>query len=204
MKNLTIYLFLFLAVAACKSNLEKVEMMDEDGYKIEYTRAKKTFAKEGLLKKYYKEGGVFEEANYSNDVLNGERKMYYPNGKVQIVETYKEGSFDGPYKVYYDNGQVQLEGDYLNNNMEGSWTGYYNTGELKEKVTFKGSEENGPFIEYYKNGNLKAEGNYLEGDNEDGLLKMYDEAGTLTKKMDCKKGICRTIWTLEGGDVSPK
>ena len=37
---------------------------------------------------------------------------------------------------------------------------------------------------------------YLDGDNEHGELKLFDEQGVLTKKMNCDKGICRTSWTL--------
>jgi antitoxin component YwqK of YwqJK toxin-antitoxin module len=114
------------------------------------------------------------------------------------------GAFQGAWKTFHENGQLKLEGEYIDNKMEGLWKGYYDNGGLKEEVHFKGNEENGAFIEYYKNGKLKAEGAYLGGDNENGLLKLYDETGELIKKMDCKKGVCRTIWTKEDGEVTPK
>ena len=49
-------------------------------------------------------------------------------------------------------------------------------------------------MEYFRNGNLKAEGSYLDGDNEHGLLKLYDETGRLIRKMECEQGVCRTFW----------
>ena len=203
MKNKNYYLAFCLFLFTCSSSTEMVEMIDEDGAKISYTRRTDNFGKQGLYTKWYKDGGKLEEAMYENDTLHGFRKMYYPNGKEQIIEHYDMGQFKGLWQSYFESGQLQLEGEYVNNSMEGVWKGYYESGELKEEVQFKNSEENGPFTEYHKNGKLKAEGQYLDGDNEHGLLKLYDESGELTKKMDCKRGVCRTIWTKEGGDVKP-
>jgi antitoxin component YwqK of YwqJK toxin-antitoxin module len=76
-----------------------------------------------------------------------------------------------------------------------------------ETVTLVDNEENGPFEEFYENGNKKAVGSYKGFDTdmnrprEHGELLMYDESGTLIKKMNCDMGICRTKWTLEGGEV---
>lgn len=81
--------------------------------------------------------------------------------------------------------------------MDSIWVRYYETGQIKEEVTFRDNDENGPFTEYYANGNLKAEGFFKDGDNEHGLLKLYDEEGVLVKTMDCKNGICKTIWKKE-------
>ena len=196
MKKIIICLMMF-SLSACKSNLEKVELKEEDGSRVEYTRKKDTYAKQGLLIRYYPEGGKFEEAHYSNDQLDGKRTIYFSSGKLQIIEHYKAGAFEGPYQLFHENGQVQLEGNYVNNTMSGEWKGYYETGQLKEIVNFENNEENGPFIEYHENGNLKAEGTYLDGDNEHGELKLYDKSGALEKTMDCVKGVCRTSWTRE-------
>ena len=48
--------------------------------------------------------------------------------------------------------------------------------------------------EYFRNGNLEAEGTYRNGDNEHGLLKLYNEEGELIKTMNCEDGVCRTVW----------
>ncbi len=202
MNSMTIKNNLFLALCcylmACSNPTELIETVDEDGSKVSYTRRTDNFGKQGLYTKWYKDGGKFEEAHYENDTLHGTRKLYYPNGQVQIVENYDMGQFKGAFQSFYENGQLQAEGEYVDNQIEGLWKGYYETGELKEELHFKNNEENGPFTEYYKNGNLKAEGAYLEGDNEHGLLKLYDETGTLVKKMNCDKGICFTTWEKEG------
>ncbi len=182
---------------ACNNGLETVETKDDYGYQIKYTRRKTDYAKEGLYVKLDEKGNKYEEAQYKNDQLNGERKLYFENGEVQIIENYLDGNFEGPYQTFYENGQVQLVGQYSNNKAEGEWKKYYDSSELMEVVQMRDNMENGPFVEYYQNGKKKAEGNYLDGDNEDGLLQLYDEAGELVKKMNCKRGICRTTWEKE-------
>ncbi|MEL6862930.1 MAG: toxin-antitoxin system YwqK family antitoxin [Bacteroidota bacterium] len=193
------FLWIFLlSLAACgSSDVESVSNVEENGDKVTYSRKKTDYAKQGKYIRHNAQGQLLEEANYANDTLHGPRTLYFSNGKPEIVETYEMGQFVGPYLLYFENGQLQQEGEYIGGQMEGAWKTFYETGELKEVVHFTNSEENGPFIEYYKNGQIKAEGEYLNGDNEHGLLELYDESGQLTKKMECNKGICRTIWTLE-------
>lgn len=188
---------ILLFTTACSNGLETIETEDDYGYQIKYTRSKKDYAKQGLYVKSYTNGKAYEEAQYKDDKLDGQRKIYYENGGLELIENYKNGVFDGPYQEFYEEGKLQLEGLYVANVATGDWKKFYKNGQVMEVVRMENNLENGPFVEYYENGNKKAEGNYLEGDNEDGLLQMYDEAGELVKKMDCQKGICRTIWKKE-------
>jgi antitoxin component YwqK of YwqJK toxin-antitoxin module len=197
-----IILIATFALSSCKSKMEQVENVDSYGYTERYSRDKETFAKEGLYQQYDDKNRLIEEAQYKGDTLHGMRVLYYEQGDTQIVEHYQYGAFDGPYRVYYESGKLQQEGRYANNEMVGEWERYYENGQLMEKVQFENNMENGPFVEYYENGNLKAEGAYLDGDNEHGELKLYDEQGELMRKMNCKKGICRTVW--ERGEPTEK
>lgn len=187
-----------LLATGCKSKVEQVENVDSYGYTERYQRSKDDFARQGLYQKFDEQGRLMEEATYENDTLSGLRVLYFEKGDTQIVETYRQGIFDGPYRSYYESGQLNLSGQYEANEMTGDWDRYYKNGQLMERVRFKDNAENGPFIEYHENGNLKAEGAYLNGDNEHGLLKLYDEQGELKRKMNCEQGICRTIWKREG------
>ena len=182
------------------SSLEYVAYTDDHGITEHYYRSTRNNAKQGVYKKVDGQGKLIEEANFVNDTLHGLRIIYYEKGDTQIVENYQKGYFEGAYKAYYESGQLELLGHYVDNTMKGKWYRYYPTGELMEIVTFEGNEENGPFVEFYQNGNKKAEGTYLEGDNEDGLLSLYDEEGTLVRKMECNKGICKTIWRFGQGE----
>lgn len=181
-------------------SLEFVSNQDIAGFVEQFYRSKSDNAKQGLYRKLTSGGVLLEEASYVNDTIHGIRIQYYEKGDTQIIETFDMGTFNGPFKAYYENGNLELLGHYDNNVMKGKWYKYYESGELEEIVTFDHNAENGPFVEFYRNGNKKAEGNYVNGENEDGLLLLYDETGTLVKKMDCDKGICKTIWRF-GQDI---
>ena len=194
-------LLLFLSTLMACSPLETIENKDDSGVLLErYTRSKETFAKEGKFEAFYPSGKVMETATYKNDVLSGERTRYYENGKVEFVEQYVNGQFEGPYKMYSEEGQLLLEGQYVNNRMDGVWKNYYKTGELKGEAMLKDNNENGPFTEYFQNGKVMIEGTYFNGDNEQGELKKYNEAGEMVEKMYCEYGVCATTWTLEEGE----
>jgi antitoxin component YwqK of YwqJK toxin-antitoxin module len=187
--------FLFLVFTACVNQYETVRNYDEAGYLLEeYTIDRKTKQKQGIYQSFDKNGKVIAEETYSNNVLNGRRRVFFSNDTPQVVEIYKNGLLDGAYSSYYENGKVSFEGNYVNGKMEGEWRGYYDNGQLKEIVQFQGDAENGSFIEYHANGKLKAKGNYLNGDQEHGALELYDESGALVRKMDCEQGICKTTW----------
>lgn len=193
---------ILLLSSACsdKSNeglaegLEIVEKTDSYGNIERYSRRVEDYAKEGSYSLISPEGNVLITAEYRNDTLHGTRVLYYENGDTQIVEQYEHGLFAGPYRAYYEGGRLELVGTYVANTMEGWWKRYYPSGQLMEEVSFQDNEENGPFSEYHENGNLKAKGYYKDGDNEHGMLELYDEQGELTRRMNCERGVCRTIW----------
>ena len=190
------FILMFVAIAwifGCSQKTELVETVDEFGNTVKYSRNKKDYAKEGKYLIINPDGITVEEAYYVNDSLDGARIVFFDSGDTSIIEHHKMGKFEGTYKAFYENGQIEIEGNYVNNIMSGPWTRYYESGQVMEVVNFENNEENGAFVEYYKNGNLKAEGAYLNGDNEHGELKIYNEAGKLIRRMDCQKGICKTI-----------
>jgi antitoxin component YwqK of YwqJK toxin-antitoxin module len=190
---------LFILIALSCNRVKVIEIKNDQGVLIERitTNLRDTGRlKDGFYEKFDELGRLLESANYKDGKLDGERKIY-EKGLLYSLENYKMDLFDGPYKVFYPNGQLQLECQYINNEMSGTLKAYYPGGQLKEIVQMNGSQENGPFEEYYENGKIKAQGSYKNGPNEDGLLNLYDSLGTLIKKMNCKEGICSTIWSTE-------
>lgn len=179
--------------SASNADLEQVEKTDPYGNTERYTRRQSDYAKEGRYELISPEGHTLETAAYRNDTLHGTRVLYYETGDTQIVEQYVAGRFAGPYRAFYPDGELELEGQYIANAMEGIWKRYYENGQVMEEVQFQDNAENGPFKEYYENGNLKAEGYYKDGDNEHGMLKLYNEQGELDKLMNCQHGVCRTV-----------
>jgi len=190
-------LILIVAMMSCNQNLEKVKTTDDYGYTEVYKRDKEDYAREGLYERFNEQGVKVEEAEYKNDTLNGYRVLYSETGDTQVVENYVDGRFEGPFRAYYDSGQLEIEATYEFNELSGEFKRYYKNGQLMEMVTFRENVENGPFKEWHENGNVKAEGTYRNGDNEHGLLKIYDEDGELSRTMNCENGICHTIWSKE-------
>ncbi len=198
MKYAQYLLFSFALFLSACSQTKKIEVKNDDNQLSEVYYLSKDSLKEGTATTFYEESGkVFQETPFSKGKENGIRTTYYPSGKIEETNTFANGEFHGPSKTFYESGKLKNEVNYIHNAMDGYWTAYYDNGQIKEKVLFKDNLENGPFVEYYKNGQLKAEGKYLNGDNEDGLLKLYNDKGMLIKKMECKEGVCRTIWKLQ-------
>lgn len=195
--NISLCLCMLVNLSSCGDGLLEMEETNDLGYTIRYQINKEDSTRQGWLSVVDTKGMAVEKAHYVNDQLDGLRVLFYENGDTNIVERYVQGLFDGPYAFYYKGGQLKQEGNYQNNKMEGAWMQYYPDGQLKEKVFFEDNKENGAFVEYHANGNIAAEGNYLDGDNEHGELKIYNEKGVLTQKLNCMKGRCSTVWSLE-------
>lgn len=195
--NVLVGLCLLLALACSKKKM--VETKHSNGQIMEQYSLNSNQEKDGNYKSFYENGNIYEEANFTNGVLTGERKLYYQNGNIEIIEVYNQsGQLDGEYKAYHENGKLKVEKLYKNNLIEGVLKVYYPSGNIKEEVLLSNNTENGPFTEYFENGKIQWKGTYLNGDNEFGLLEEFDSTGTLIKKMECdSQAICRTVWKSE-------
>jgi len=156
--------------------------------------------KTGTIKTYREDGSLYQEGQFTDGKLEGHRRIYFPSGEIQIEETHANNTYHGSYKKYFENGQLKSEGEYKDGSMEGVWKRYYEDGAVRDEVAMKDNLENGPFKEYYENGNLKATGEYKGGEFEEGPLQLFDESGTLIKKMNCTNGVCHTVWEKESAE----
>ncbi len=68
---------------------EKVDKVDEKGYREEYTE--RYGKKDGELKTWYPNGKLMGQFYYKEGKLNGEFKLWYENGQLWFQEYYKEG-----------------------------------------------------------------------------------------------------------------
>lgn len=203
MKNSMILLALsMLILTACnKPELSEISITDDNGKVLEkYFMDLNTKMKQGAYTTFYPDGTVSSVANYLNDTLEGQKLWYFENGKIEIEENFKKGNYHGVFKAYFEDGTILQEGAYEDNMPFGEWLSYYANGKLKERVTFANGYENGPFEEYSESGVISSRGVYNDGPKEEGLLELFDSSGDLVKKMQCKKGVCQTSWTREGGD----
>jgi len=194
-----IILFFTLLLISCNS-LEEVKIMDDKGNLSEEFLKDKEGKIQGI-KTTFVEGVKYSEENYTDDILNGKRKIFYANGNVEVEEQYVNGVLEGVVKTYFENGKLLLTAEYSKGTLTGVVKRYFEDGQLKEEVNFVDNEENGPFKEYHSNGKVAWEGSYINGENEFGLIIQYDELGAILKKMECDTFMgfskCKTIWKAE-------
>ncbi|MEP6796298.1 MAG: hypothetical protein ABJB16_18365 [Saprospiraceae bacterium] len=189
------YLFLLaVLLVSCQKQNTKVEVDPYSGFKTTYALNPKDQSYQGPYTKVDSSGVLLEKGVYEAGQLQGIRELYFPDGKVKVRERYSKGQMTDLYEYFFPNGQLQLQGDYVDGAMYGVWRKYNEAGKLLEEVMMVQNEEMGPFTEYYPNGTLQTQGTYLHGPNEDGILNLYDESGTLYKTMLCDSGICVTTW----------
>jgi len=196
-KSAWLFILFISAIILNGCSTSTVEEHDDDG-KLLATYQTKEGIKHGTYIGYNADGSIFEESVYVDGLVHGLRSLFYEGSKsIKTLETYEHGVMEGLFEEYHRNGKVAFTGMFVNDAMQGVYKKYNESGQLIEEVTFSDSEENGPFKEYHPNGQLAAEGGYLDGDNEHGILKIYDDQGQRVKEMDCNKGICRTTWSKE-------
>ena len=93
----------------------------------------------GLHEKFYQNGKLSSQVEYSNGVRNGMDKAWWEDGNPKHILNYKNSSKDGRFEYYNSNGVLLRAGFHKNNKKSGIWEGWY------------------------EDGNLHHSGNYVEG-----------------------------------------
>ena len=136
--------------------------------------------KEGEFKKYSPEGKVIVKGTYKNDLLDGDYEIYDLEGRVTERGTHKKGKLEGVAKTYYSNGNVRMIANYKNNLMEGEKRGYHPNGRIKYIVNYKNNLREGEEREYGPDGETYYIANY-KNDKLHGERKGYTKDGELFK-----------------------
>ena len=93
-------------------------------------------------------------------------KNLFNSDKINIL---KKGILNGPINVYYPNGKIKIKQFFINNRRAGIWQYYYENGKLKAEIIY----------------------NIMTND-EEGVMKNYDEKGRKNYTYDFVKGIITT------------
>jgi len=136
---------------------------------------------DGLIKEYHDNGQLKSEITYKNGKENGPYTWYWDNGNISDQGAYKDGKLDGPIKVYYYTGELQIEGVLKDRQKVGIVRGYYKNGQLKSEGTYRNDERNGPLKSYFKNGKLRSD-ELFKNDVQVGPFQYYHENGQLRLK----------------------
>lgn len=109
------------------------------------------------------EDGYTWEGNYVNDVKEGVWKKYAQAGAIIAEETYRHGVLSGHCRYFYQDGKVSAEGNFISIDVDGQMESY----RVVDPVT--GEEK---FEEVPRNPKSLR----------DGLWKIFDEDGNMTKE----------------------
>jgi len=195
MRILFIFFVLIGVLTSCR--VKNVKVFNDMGKLQErYQVLRKQQIQHGTYYLFFENGQIAIQRKFVQGKLEGEERMYYETGQLEKIAKYKNGVYTDSFKFYHENGLLEQEGIYQNDRIEGDLKTYYKSGKLKEIVHFQNGEENGAYTEYYENGKIKSEGGYLQGDHKHGLIKRYDEEGTLIQKQQCEAGECIITWQI--------
>lgn len=66
----------------------------------------------GVWKAWYKNGALWSEGEFKDDVRNGFANVFWPNGKLRFEGTYADGKQTGAWKFYNEQGTLEKEVNY--------------------------------------------------------------------------------------------
>ncbi|HLP18660.1 MAG TPA: tetratricopeptide repeat protein [Chitinophagales bacterium] len=90
----------------------------------------------GKYREFFDDGTPCREAQYTDDLLEGERKTWYRNGKLRSIESYKFNDDDGLVTLYYESGTKKAELMYKADSLHGPVKYYDSTGKLAAHYIF--------------------------------------------------------------------
>ena len=73
-----------------------------------------------FTEKYYPDGILKFEGNYSNGKANGYGKSYFPSGKLQYEGMWANGSYHGEGTLYDEDGNTVYNGEWINGHQLGA------------------------------------------------------------------------------------
>ncbi|MFH0893865.1 MAG: toxin-antitoxin system YwqK family antitoxin [Bacteroidota bacterium] len=154
--------------------------------------------KQGVWKKFYKDGKMRYSGTFKDDKPIGEFLTYTSDGLLESKLNYFPGGTKAKVWLYHEDGRTVLaEGQYINKLRDSIWkfytfdahlisvgvykknklngvckTYYPLSGKINEEISYTDSIKNGPWKQYYEAGNIKLESQYVNGKME-GLYKTY-------------------------------
>ncbi|MDR3259058.1 MAG: dynamin family protein, partial [Fusobacteriaceae bacterium] len=150
----------------------------------------------GLQKFYYENGKIKIQANYKNDMLDGEYndmldgeyKEFYIDGNLKIQTNYKNDMLNGKYEEFYIDGNLKIQTNYKKGLKEGKSNTYYFNGNIETELNYKNGVLEGLQKFYYEDGKIKMQANY-KNDMLDGKHEEFDIDGNLKIQANYKKGL---------------
>ena len=133
------YMDMWISSIAERYIYEKVDKVDEKGYRQEYNE--RYGKKEGEFKSWDQNGQLTLQCYYKEWKLEGEFKLWYENGQLSLQCYYKDGKMEGEYKSWWEeNGQLWRQCYYKDGKKEGEYKQWYENGQLRSQMYYSGSQ----------------------------------------------------------------
>lgn len=145
---------------------------------------------DGMIQKLTPQGNLQKTFHIKNGKKQGEEVEYYPLSPLEkkkpapkLSIQWNENAIHGAVKTWYDNGQLQSQREYSRNQKMGPSLAWYREGSLM-------------FVEEYEENRL-VHGQYYKLNKStpislvthgSGIATLYDETGTLLRKISYLKG----------------
>ena len=95
-----------------------------------------TAKKEGLVKKYRKDGGLKTSINYQDGKKHGQAISYYKNGNIRQKIDYFHGVKHGIAETYYENGRIYQRTPYEQGRLHGVRKRFRQNGKLYSEMPY--------------------------------------------------------------------
>jgi antitoxin component YwqK of YwqJK toxin-antitoxin module len=163
---------------------------------------KKFLKKDGDYEEMYEEeegGGIKLQYHMTGGHLNGEYKKFYKDGKIEQETNYTNGVQHNSFKVWYNNGQQFVEGKITGENIQ-----WYKNGNIMNKYYRINDKKEGEYKEWNENGILMINANHKD-DELYGECDFYYPNGKIHIQMNCIGGnIKKKIYKLHGRYIEYK
>lgn len=149
-------------------------------------------------------GTVIEESNYFNGKRDGEYRRYSYSGLLISEGFYENGKKNGKWITYYPvNNETKSEGFYNKGKREGFWKYYNSKGKLKLQGEYKDGLRDGDWITYAGDGSVVETKKFIKGlTQEEVELAAKKKSQTVSKKTSTIKR--KTQKTPPGETKTPK
>lgn len=154
-------------------------ILNAAGTKYEPNKLYTDSIKNGAYTLRYKNGKVYAQLNFKNDLPHGSFLFYHPEtNDTMLYAEFKEGYLHGAYEEKYGGKHLWTRGMYCHHKQCGTWTRNQTNGKAYEIRGYNAiTGQTNALTEFYPNGMLKNYNNY-----ESKAYESRDEAGNIISK----------------------
>jgi antitoxin component YwqK of YwqJK toxin-antitoxin module len=199
----------------------KEQYLYKDGWYKFYGKYGKFLTREGRavkgltqgIWKFYREGNLYSEITYKDDIKNGPFKTYYENGKLRSEGSNKDAKLNGYFENYHENGKLAIKATFKDGLEEGVALSFYKNGNTRNKLTYRQGKKYGFSQEFYEEGLLAREGDYVL-DAKDGVWKTHNREEEVSLETlfnmgevveyPCRSEFCPYVLLSFKGPIYPK